>query len=60
MIQKTFLKNEFYGVQVGVGNVTKEMNGVQVGVVNGTNEMNGVQVESVCNKRNGWSSGWSC
>ena len=45
---KDFLvKNEFYGVQVGVGNVTKEMNGVQVGVVNGTNEMNGVQVGAV-------------
>ena len=43
-IKDSLVKNEFYGIQVGAGNGTEEMNGVQVGVGNEADEINGVQV----------------
>ena len=64
-----FVKNNFYGMKIGVGNgsgnlngvqkgglnFSENLNGAQIGVINASENLNGVQIGAVNENQKGWS-----
>jgi len=40
----SYVKNDFYGLQIGGGNVSENLNGMQIGGINGSENLNGMQI----------------